>query len=326
LRTDTAASEVPTVLFIAGAGRSGSTLIDQILGQAPGFHSIGELHTIWTHGLIERDSCGCGAAVPECPFWRDVFTEAFGGVENVPAVELAAIMERYIRTRLKSLLSQWRGARRGRAAPPVHEYGAVLSRMYRAISVVSGSAVIVDSTKVPSHALVATSFADVDLYLVHLVRDPRGVVHSWLRNPDAGGREKRSGIKFKGMRLIETVAQWAFRALVVETALRSVVGPRYRRLRYEDFAADPSGTIRELLEFLDKDAVVPPFVDDHTIQIGENHIVSGNRSKFRRGRIRIDSDEQWKRAMALPTRCVCTALAWPLMLWYRYPIFHVVAR
>ena len=42
-----------TVLYVAGAGRSGSTLLDNLLGQIPGFFSAGELRYVWERGLID---------------------------------------------------------------------------------------------------------------------------------------------------------------------------------------------------------------------------------------------------------------------------------
>jgi hypothetical protein len=61
-------------------------------------------------------------------------------------------------------------------------------------------------------------------------------------------------------------------------------------------------------------------LDRRTIEVGENHVVSGNRSKFRRGAITIDVDDQWAWVMSRGPRWTCTLLTWPLMLWYRYPI------
>ena len=67
-----AAGRAVPVLFIAGFGRSGSTLLDRLLGSTPGVHSGGELAAIWTHGLVDDRLCSCGAPFSGCPFWRAV--------------------------------------------------------------------------------------------------------------------------------------------------------------------------------------------------------------------------------------------------------------
>jgi len=48
------------VIYIAGWGRSGSTLIDGILGHTPGLVSVGEIKFIWERGFIENRRCSCG--------------------------------------------------------------------------------------------------------------------------------------------------------------------------------------------------------------------------------------------------------------------------
>src|SRR5438105_15565281 len=68
--------EAPTtVLFIGGEGRSGSTLLDRMLGQLPGFFSTGELREVWNRGLIENLDCGCGLSFRSCSFWTAVGDE-----------------------------------------------------------------------------------------------------------------------------------------------------------------------------------------------------------------------------------------------------------
>jgi hypothetical protein len=49
--TSTLAPARPNVLFVVGSGRSGSTLLDILLGQIPGFFSTGELHSLWWAGI-----------------------------------------------------------------------------------------------------------------------------------------------------------------------------------------------------------------------------------------------------------------------------------
>lgn len=311
---------VVKVLFIVGCGRSGSTLIDQILGQTPGFCSVGELHTLWTHGLIDGDSCGCGETVRDCAFWRSVTTEAFGAVEAAPAREMAALLDRHARTRPRWLLRDL-GGRSQAEESALTRYGAILDRLYRAVASTSGARVIIDSTKVPSHALIAARFASVDLHVVHLVRDPRAVAYSWLRNPDAGGRSERARIAVRSLGVLESMAQWIFRSLFIEVTLRPLLGRRYRQIRYEDFADAPLQLADALLKFIGEARQTrPPFVDDRTVIVGENHILSGNRSKFNRGEVRIGRDDDWRTSMPKTAKWGCVLASWPLLLRYGYPI------
>ena len=79
----TAPSAPPTrVLFISGWGRSGSTLLDRMLSSSLGFFASGELREVWWRGVQENRQCGCGVGFNECPFWRAVGIEAFGGWDH----------------------------------------------------------------------------------------------------------------------------------------------------------------------------------------------------------------------------------------------------
>ena len=64
------------VLFLAGKGRSGGTLLASLLGQLPGFFNIGELNRLWDWGLVSNFRCGCGLPVQECPTWHAILEEA----------------------------------------------------------------------------------------------------------------------------------------------------------------------------------------------------------------------------------------------------------
>src|SRR5215212_6026745 len=65
------------VVFIAGFGRGGSTLLAQIMGQLPRFVSVGELRHLWLRGAVENQLCGCGQPFRECTFWGAVAQQGF---------------------------------------------------------------------------------------------------------------------------------------------------------------------------------------------------------------------------------------------------------
>src|SRR5947199_246494 len=57
------------------------------------------------------------------------------------------------------------------------------------------------------------------------------------------------------------------------------------RLRYENFARDPRGSVADILRLLGLDAELP--IDtDGTATLGVNHTVTGNPDRFAQGRVR----------------------------------------
>ncbi len=69
----------PTVLYLGGLGRSGTTVLERVLGELPGVCSVGELVHLWRRGVLDGETCGCGRSFGSCPFWAEVGRVAFGG-------------------------------------------------------------------------------------------------------------------------------------------------------------------------------------------------------------------------------------------------------
>ena len=64
------------IILIAGHSRSGSTLLDRLLGEMDGFVTVGELRCLWIRGLIDDQLCGCGVAFQSCDHWQDIVNDA----------------------------------------------------------------------------------------------------------------------------------------------------------------------------------------------------------------------------------------------------------
>ena len=86
------------ILYIAGATRSGSTLLHDIMAQLDGFVGVGEIRDIWHYGLVDNRRCGCGLPFRSCPFWSSILFEAFGEVDDLSARRWADLTEEF-RTR-----------------------------------------------------------------------------------------------------------------------------------------------------------------------------------------------------------------------------------
>lgn len=298
------------VLYIAGWGRSGSTILDNMLGQIDSFFSVGELSYVWDRNVIENRVCGCGLPFDECPVWSKVIEEAFGGIDGVNAYEMIALRDSGARTRHVPLMLMPFGE--VVLENRLRRYLDNLGSLYRAIGKTTRSRVIVDSSKLPSYGYALGMVPDVDLYVVHLVRDPRAVTHSWSRKvvqPDTG--------------TAMTVHSSARSSLIWDAWNASVEAiwrghsDRYLRLRYEDFVRSPREAIEQVLDLLGEAARLP-FVGEREVELGATHTVAGNPSRFKTGKVELKLDEEWKTKMKPSDKRIVTALTWPLLRRYGY--------
>jgi len=56
------------------------------------------------------------------------------------------------------------------------------------------------------------------------------------------------------------------------------------------------------------------------VVFGKNHCLSGNPIRFERGKTKIKLDDEWKREMSFLNRFTSTAITWPYLLYYGYPL------
>lgn len=280
-----------------------------MLGQVPGMISAGEVREIWLRGCVENRPCGCGQAFRDCPFWRAVGERAYGGWDRL---DLETILDiRY------SVDRPWGMPRvLVRGLKGLETYAQALGSLYEAILDVSGSHVIVDSSKLPSHTLILSRMPAVDLRMVHLVRDSRGVAYSTSKRVE---KPTSSGPPTLLPRYgpVSSAARYDFYNGVT-SALRAT-GVPYVRLRYEDLIADPRGRLRDVLAHAGQSPEAQlPFLDGDQAKLAETHLVDGNPVRFAHGGLRLCRDDEWRQRMPTRSRRTVTALTLPLLVAYGY--------
>lgn len=303
------------VVYVLGWGRSGSTLLDNLLGGVDGFFSTGELHSLWRGGLLERRRCGCGVAVPDCGIWRAVMDVAFDGGGLDPAT-LVAWRERSIGMRNTPRLLRDRGA--ALADKALASYASASARLYRAISEVTGARVVVDSSKLPAIGALLSALPGVEPYYVHLVRDPRGVAHSWRRRKRDPDRDFYS--EMDRYSAIKSATKWVKNNVGADAVVRRFEPERATLVRYEDFVRDPRATVARIVALAREGPFELPFADDSSVLLEPNHTVSGNPARFNTGVVTFTEDDEWVTLLEKRDRIITTALTWPMLLRYGYPL------
>ena len=178
-----------------------------------------------------RRASDAAAAQPfrQCPFWQQVGTAAFGGWDQVDVGRVAALRARVDRNRFIPLAR--RGATSRARARRSTEYTSYYARLYAAITEVSGCALVIDSSKHPSLAHCLRWQPDVDLRVLHLVRDSRAVAYSWsrpVRRPDSDRESYMT-------RYSPAMAAGQWNAQNAAFHLLARLGAPTMRLKYEDF-------------------------------------------------------------------------------------------
>jgi hypothetical protein len=294
------------VLYIAGWGRSGSTILDNVLGQVDGFFSAGELMYLWRRGLIEGRLCGCGQPVRDCDVWTRVLARAYP--RGVDPQEMLRLEAHSARTRHLPL-------HLARVEPGNGRYRDELGALYRALQAETGSRVIIDSSKSPSYGRVLAGIPGLDVRVVQLVRDPRAVAYSWVRKKLQRDDPRRT----RSMRSHGPAASSAYWNVLNEST-RLLWRDDQRRLlvRYEDFVARPQATVDEIVRFAGEPTVELAWTGAAELALEPTHTVSGNPSRFDHGTVALRPDDEWQRAMRPRDRRIVDLITRPVRGRYGY--------
>jgi len=307
--------EAVSVLYIAGLGRSGSTLIGTMLHNVPGFACLGEMQLVWLRGLIQNQPCACTQPFWDCPVWTSIFRRAFGGMKEADGHELNHVLQDELRTR--QLLAIWRGSRSPLTSPGLHRLAEGVARLYRAALEETGARVLVDTSKSPIYGRFLMQIPELDVHALHLVRDPRAIANSFRRekiHPITGQQVER-------IPLPHSAALWT--AWTLASAGMRRRGGRvgdYLRVRYEDFVRKPQEVFRKIVEFAGQEFTGAPFIGPNLVELGHNHILTGNFIRYQRGPVEIKPDLRWTSEMSAVHSTLVTGLTWPLLPFYGYPI------
>ena len=309
----------PKVLYIIGKGRSGSTVLDNALGQLDGFFSAGEIWRRWRWRPLDTYECGCGLSMRECPVWskaldltRQELVSEFGSSTSLLDVlkwERAVLRWQRVGRLLRQKtdrLADW---------PELDALTRSARALYRSIARAANARVIVDSTKWPANPGPLGLVPGIQPFAVHLIRDPRAVAFSWQRKKFYPAYDE----PMPTFGPASSSASWVARNLVAGIARRRL-RDRAKQIRYEDFVERPRATFESIVDLVGESPATLPFQDERTLLLDVSHTVMGNPSRFRTGPVEVRSDDEWKSGLSRGHRAAVTMLTLPLLKVYRYPL------
>lgn len=312
-------TEPQKVLFIGGLGRSGSTLIEKMLNELPETFAIGETVHLWERGARDNELCGCGQPFADCEHWAEVGQEAFGGWNEIPLSDVIDL--RWSEDRSRRLPQMFKAHRSGTTSAGQQAYldyiVPVLVESGRRASRALGrnDLVLIDSSKHLSAAALYSLDPRLDVRVLHLIRDPRGVAYSWTKQVE---RPEADGELMPTYDPKRTAGRWVtdnlgFRAL-------AKAGVPTLTLRYEDFLADAAPSLRAVADFAGIEGPVDlDFLDGNNARLqAPMHSVAGNPMRFGTAEVTLRLDDAWRTKLDPKAKRLVTAITGPFLGRFGY--------
>lgn len=280
------------VLYVMGAARSGSTILDTALGNNKNVESVGELIKLPVNGWRNNEYCACGERVNSCVFWSEILQEWVKSTGISDFEEFASLQH--------TMAKIWRPFREFEqpdlSSSVFRKFTEQTLALYRVIHEISGKSLIVDSSKSPLQAYLMSLMPGIDLRIIHLIRDPRGV--AWSMNK-AYKKNEAKGVQSElkpnntwytaiNWNRINNRCNWVRKQMKSESSII---------VNYEDFVSNPGKTLSRVSELVENDfSDVAEILDDHgSLVVG--HTVAGNMLRMS-GNVKLKIDTEWKQNLS----------------------------
>ncbi len=296
------------LIYVAGYGRSGTTLLDIAVGQQKDVFAAGEVTALPRHVWEYDEFCACRETVSACDFWGQVVTRWQKTNPDFEMREYGNLLDRSeFLFSLKRLFSKLLPNKEFK------DYRRLTGSLFKEIADQAGTNIILDSSKLPGRASSIHADPDIEIYLVHVVRDGRGVAWSMMK-PYSIKVEEGIQKELKPKPLWFTAARWFVVNMGAEIMRWRLPKARSIRVRYEDFVADPEATVKRIMALVGEEYVQP----DHGGEVMKpQHQVAGSRHRMKDELI-IKKDVSWKAKMPKGKQTLFSLLTAPLLWRYGY--------
>ncbi|MCP2619686.1 sulfotransferase [Candidatus Aminicenantes bacterium AC-334-K16] len=298
-----------SIVYIAGYGRSGSTLLERILNSHDQVFGTGELASLLS--LLKDDLvyCSCGQPIQKCSIWRMIISVIKKKIDNKNNMSKIQFQIESIFFPLRFLF----------ISRKLETYKNFIITLLKSIIKYSGNPdFIIDSSKTARNTIfrpfILNKVLDMDVKVIHLVRDGRGCMWSYLKGSNRKiEKGENAKIPFAALR---AVLGWVLSNMGAH--LYQLFYPnKYCRIRYEDLVDFPTREMKKIEEFLGIDFNKQIEILKRNCPIPLGHQIAGNRLRFQKLLI-INNDLEWQQKLSIFHKLLFWFFAWPLAIFYGY--------
>lgn len=212
----------PEVIYVMGAGRSGSTALGVALDNLPGIFNAGEVFSWFLFGGVPRTE-----REPVPAFWRRV-------AQRIPAArtDVGSTFHESLEHH-RAILSPSRFLNKGLR----QWFFDCNTELVRAVAAESGAEVVVDVSHYPLRAMLLGR-SPLHVKVLYIIRDPRDVINA-LQKPVQRDRPMHPLAAN-----VYCLSVWLLSVIVY----RRFPADRRIKVRYEDFIDAPAETVNRVMQ------------------------------------------------------------------------------
>ena len=315
------------ILYVASDTRSGSTMLDYILGDNPHVVSVGEIRFLHSH-IVESGvghsygwKCSCGEKLKQCDFWGAVIREYESEGRNVEKDETSYIQRKSgVLSNLALLVALYLPIENLRKivvglTQTDGESVTNLTNTLRYMHLIANTDFVLDSSKKGRQLSclidAARDDSSTEVKVIHLMRDPRATVWSKVR---------RKGKTDSLIVYLRSMVGWVLQNAEISIA-RSLVDQRnWVTIRYEDLCSDTDRVIASVCEQFD----LPKHETGGEIIKDSKHNICGSPTRFDRGKSQVSLEVDWIKKYGFFQKMIYVIFAWPFLgvLGYGYRNYY----
>lgn len=273
------------VVYLLSMPFSGTTLLSRLVAQHPSIASVGEMVNSILQFDPEHYLCSCGTKLSQCPFWNGVRSRMLRRGHKFELDDFDVTPPKFIAGlwyRASYLFPGFQNGALGSANFSKAMVESALSKtklskrifaLCDSILQESKKSILFDASKNPNLVFYLAGSRNIELKLIHMVRDPRAVAQSMMTNHSRKD-------------FANCLNEWKLMNAKIDSVL--AVFPRTDRLtiRYEDLCAAPSKFLNDLYRWLRAEPVCQTSTDQVC------HHIIGNRMRL--GRLdNVTIDNRW---------------------------------
>ena len=280
-----------SIIYLLGAGRSGTTLLATVLNNHPNIQTLGEMHQFLEY-LKNHKLCSCGLPLNECPFWGPVVEVLNFSKEELLLKQKEAMLNEQHRN-IPGLII-------GKKVDK--EYFESQNLIFETIHSVKSNKWLLDSSKYIARYLLLKKGKKLKVKGIYMVRDVRGVINSFSKNVQTPRNPVSTLFYYTAINFFGQLVCWLDKEVI--------------KIKYEEFVANPIPTTVKIYSHIFESK--SNFEDMPSVfQIP--HIIGGNRMK-KHNSIEIKSDDKWKVKIPRYKQIIYYLISLPFMLINHYKI------